>query len=113
VEQNEFPTLEQLAERMGINNQEIGLALSRLIKEDFLSIDPYMDHSTGVSYERYNYTNWLLKAAQWASDHKRQGKQNDRQAAPIKPTKASPGNLFTIFEQELARLLSPIECETI
>lgn len=111
VDHNDFPTPEQLAERMGATLQDVGQLLGRLIKDGFLSIDDYMDEVLGVQSERYNWSGWLFKAAQWSAEQKRMSKQAERK--PMKPKTAPASDLFSVFEQEFGRLLSPIECETI
>lgn len=111
ADKNDFPTPEELAERMGLTGQEIGQALGRMMKDDFLTIDEYVDRDTGMQAERYNWTGWLLKAAALTSDQKRETRRAERQ--PAKLQAASSSDLFSVFEQEFGRLLSPIECETI
>ncbi|NIK77650.1 DNA replication protein [Paenibacillus castaneae] len=107
----DFPTPEELAERMGLTVREVGHSLGRLIKDGFLTIDDYVDSGTGMQSERYNWSGWLLKAAELTAEQKREMKKADRQ--PMKPQSASAMDLFSVFEQELGRLLSPMECETI
>lgn len=111
ADRNDFPTPEELAERMGLTVKEVGQLLGRLMKEDFLTIDEYVDSSTGRQSERYNWTGWLLKATSLTAELKRETKKADRQ--PAKQQQAPASDLFSVFEQEFGRLLSPIECETI
>lgn len=111
ADKNDFPTPEELAERMGLTVREIGQTLGRMMKDDFLTIDEYVDRDTGMQAERYNWTGWLLKAAALTSDQKRETRRAERQ--PAKLQAASSSDLFSVFEQEFGRLLSPIECETI
>lgn len=108
---NDFPVPEELAQRMGTTVREVGQMLGRLMKDGFLTIDEYVDSGTGMHSERYNWSGWLLKAAQVTADEKRESKKAERQ--PEKPLAASASDLFSVFEQELGRLLSPMECETI
>ncbi len=116
ADRNEFPTLEQLSERMQVSVKEISFMLGKLMKEDMLSIDEYVDETTGMHSERYNWTGWLMQAAQLAAEQKRELKKAERQ--PLKaqaPTAASVAgtDLFTAFEQEFGRLLSPTECQIV
>ncbi|REK77207.1 DnaD domain protein [Paenibacillus paeoniae] len=112
AERNDFPTPEELAERMGVNVRQIGVMLGRLMKDEFLSIDDYIDDVTGLHSERYNWSGWLMKASEWRAKSKRQSKKTDKQ--PIAMEKSAPASsLFSVFEQEFGRLLSPMECETI
>ena len=113
-ERNDFPTLEELAVRMGIQVRSIGTMLGRLMKEGFLSIDDYVDEATGLQAERYNWSGWYMKAAEWRAAGKRQTKRGERQPAAGERKVAFPGvsasDLFSVFEQEFGRLLSPFEC---
>lgn len=113
AEYNEFPTLEQLAGRMGTTTAEISGMLSKLIKEQFLTIEDYVDSITGMQSERYNYSGWLLKAAGWASSQQRESKKAEKRLAAARQPRTEISDLFSVFEQELGRLLSPMECETI
>ncbi|MFD1955686.1 DnaD domain protein [Paenibacillus thailandensis] len=107
----EFPTPEQLAERLGTTPVAVAQMLGRLLRDGFLAIEDEIDPSTGVQSERYSLEGWLLKAAEWAAEDKRRTKQQTNR----KPERraADPSNLFSVFEQEFGRLLSPMECETI
>lgn len=75
VERNDFPTLEQLADRMGTNVRNIGTMLGRLMKDGFLTIDDYIDSESGMQAERYNWSGWLMKAAEWSATAKREAKK--------------------------------------
>jgi len=110
---NEFPTLEQLAERMGTTTAEISRILSKLIKEQYITIEDYVDKDTGMQSERYNYSGWYLKAAEWAATQQRESKKAEKRLTTVKQPQAAASDLFSVFEQELGRLLSPMECETI
>ncbi|WP_338551674.1 DnaD domain protein [Paenibacillus sp. KS-LC4] len=113
VEGNGFPTPDELAERMDASEHSIVEQLGKLMKEGFLAIDEHLDSQTGIQSEQYNWSGWLLKAAEWAALEKRESKKAEKaQRQPVQRA-ANPVNLFHIFEQEFGRLLSPIECETI
>ncbi|MDF2835252.1 MAG: primosome, DnaD subunit [Paenibacillus sp.] len=111
-DQMDFPTMEQLAERTGTTPRTVSERISRLIKDGFLTIDDYVDGDTGMQAERYNWTGWLMKASEKAAEEKRTSKKAERQAPPSR-AKAPSSDLFSTFEQEFGRLLSPYECETI
>ncbi|MCQ6557985.1 DnaD domain protein [Paenibacillus mendelii] len=110
LEQIDFPTPEQLAERLGVTPMAAHQLLGRLMKEGLLSIDEEVDPITGIRSECYNWDGWMLRSAEWLSDSARQSMQNNREEREVEP-KAS--DLFTVFEQEFGRPLSPMECETI
>lgn len=107
----EFPTPEQLAERLGISAKDVAQMLGRLMRDGFLAIDDEIDPATGIQSERYSLDGWLLKAAEWAAADKREEKRSSGRQSVSR--QADPSNLFTVFEQEFGRLLSPMECETI
>jgi len=109
LEQIDFPTPEQLAERMGLTTNAVHQLIGRLMKEGLLAIDEHNDPHTGMQSECYNWDGWILRAAEWMSDDARQSLQSvrvEREEAPL-------SDLFTLFEQEFGRPLSPMECETI
>lgn len=108
-EQKDFPTIEEIQLRMTAGADKVIAALQRLMKEGLLTIDENIDPATGIRYERYNLNPMLEKiSACWSEElppsalpkviaaHKKEGK-----------------DIFTIFEKEFARPLSPMECETI
>ncbi|MFC4103677.1 DnaD domain protein [Paenibacillus xanthanilyticus] len=106
----DFPTPEQLADRLGVTPKTAHQMLSRLMKEGFLSIDEHFDQQTGVQSECYNWDGWVIRSAEWLSDGTRETMQASRaeRAPEMKAT-----DLFSVFEQEFGRPLSPMECETI
>ncbi|MHA6483938.1 DnaD domain protein [Paenibacillus sp. strain BS8-2] len=108
----DFPTMEQLADRMGISPRIVSERISRLIKDGFLTIDDYVDGDTGMQAERYNWTGWLMRASELGAEERRSSKKAERQSTPPR-TKQPSTDLFSTFEQEFGRLLSPYECETI
>ncbi|RXZ80251.1 DnaD domain protein [Paenibacillaceae bacterium] len=140
TEQNDFPTPEQLGERLGLSSQEVGGLLRHLMKKGFIEIDEQLDPLTGVQSERYNWQGWLYKAAALtaaakAAEHQAvvaakeaaasgQSASVQRGAAAAEGTlsqgKSSGSNngaavpdLFSLFEQEFGRPLSPMEFESI
>jgi DNA replication protein len=115
AEGNAFPTLEQLSERLQLSVRDISHMLGKLMKEDFLSIDEYVDETSGMHSERYNWSGWLLQAAQLAAEQKRESKKAERQPAQTLAASANGAgsDLFSVFEQEFGRLLSPNECQIV
>jgi DNA replication protein len=111
LEQVDFPTPEQLAERLGITAKTVGQTLGRLMKEGLLAIDEETDPVSGIQSERYNWNGLIIRSAEWLADDARQAVQTDREQQKAAGVK-SP-DLFTVFEQEFGRPLSPMECETI
>jgi DNA replication protein len=112
-EGNDFPTPIELAEVMGSTSRQVEGWLGRLIKDGFLSIDDFVEPGTGIQGERYNWSGWLMKAAEWETVRKREARKSS-EPSTMRKTKPKPDtNLFSVFEQEFGRLLSPMECETI
>lgn len=138
LEQNEFPTLEQLQERLGSTPAAIGEALQRLIKQGLVGIDEYSDPATGVLAERYTLTGLYARIGEWlASGERARTERRTSGSAGAAGAGASAGQvaaraeaghpasaeaerpdddagrLFRVFEQEFGRPLTPMECETI
>lgn len=146
-ENKEFPTIEELQERMSASPEQVIQALQRMLKEGFLTIDEETDPHTGVHFEWYNVSAvfrklaavWYAEYERWAADEggrshsapkpsftdRFYGAQPGWQAEvqPGSQAKAQPGSqtrgnegkpdLFTVFENEFVRPLTPMECETI
>jgi DNA replication protein len=119
-----FPTPEQLSDRMGKPVTEVVYSLRKLMKEGMLTIEEDADPLTGIRSERYDWTSWLIRAGGKAAAMKReagvQASMASRQAASSAETAVeglnvvtATDNLFSVFEQEFGRPLSPMECETI
>jgi DNA replication protein len=122
LEQNEFPTTEQLCERLGATPAVIGEALQRLIKLGFLGIDEYTDPGTGVLAERFILTGLYNRIGEMLASGGRARASatvagasfpGGGVAAAQKPEDEGAGAVFRAFEQEFGRPLTPMECETI
>ncbi|MBP3964519.1 DnaD domain protein [Paenibacillus lignilyticus] len=166
VEGIDFPTPEQLAERLGILPNAAHQLLSRLMKEELLAIDEEIDPVSGMQFERYNWNGFIIRSAEWLAEEARLSFENERElqrgtagvgvgvssgagsgagrasgsgfgasggyvvggagsgAAAVGIGSSHGGtdiagewpkqsDLFSVFEQEFGRPLSPMECETI
>jgi len=117
VEHKEFPTLEDMQELAGGTTASISLTLQKLMKDGFLSIDEEFDEESGIQYERYNVSGLYDKLSIcMANDAKNKAKQASIQREKTISAAGEPEaerNMFTIFEKEFGRPLSPMECETI
>lgn len=117
VEHKEFPTLEDMQELAGGTTASISLTLQKLMKDGFLSIDEEFDEDSGIQYERYNVSGLYNKLSIcMANDAKNKAKQASIQREKTLSEADEPEaerNMFTIFEKEFGRPLSPMECETI
>lgn len=106
-EGKDFPTISELTDRMTAGEKEVVRMLQKLVQKGYLAIDDYIEQDTGVRAELYQLDPLFEKiahliAVKQASAEKKANKTDQQQL-----------NLFTIFEQEFGRPLSPIECETI
>jgi len=120
MEQNAFPTIEELQDRMGASPDTVIKAIQKLMREKYLSIDEEFDPQTGIQYERYNLSGIYEMLGQLLSEEvKEERKQEQRNgrsqgsAAAFAAGDSEESNLFIIFEREFGRPLSPMECETI
>jgi DNA replication protein len=101
---NPFPTPEQLASQMTISEEECTVLLRHLVQKGFLSIEDYYT-SDQIRYEAYSLKPlWY----QLIECHLRQNTKQNKIELTQKET-----DLYTVFEQEFGRPLSPIECETL
>ncbi|MBN3527566.1 DnaD domain-containing protein [Paenibacillus apiarius] len=110
-EMKDFPTIEELQERMGASADAVIKSLQKLMKDGFLTIDEEIDPQTDVQYERYNLTGLWEKLAIVMAEEFRAERQKLRAVTSL--AESEPPNLFNIFEKEFGRPLSPMECETI
>lgn len=125
LEQNDFPTIEQLQERMGASPAIVGQAVQKLMKQGFITIDEVFDPTSGVQSEKYNLIGFYQKMGVLLAAGElplRSGNAGDigsdqpSASSRVEPTitaAAAPNNLFVLFEQEFGRPLTPMEYETI
>lgn len=124
VEGIDFPSLEELQAVTGRSISVIAGELQKLMKEGFISIEGDNDELRDIHYERYNFTGlyaklgaYLAEVSQGASSDKSNEASRysaSRQAVPVAGRVAEESrSLFSIFEKEFGRPLSPMECETI
>lgn len=110
----EFPTPDELQERMSAQPEAVIKALQRLLKEGLLQIDEDIDQQSGVMSETYNLSPLYSKLAAVWTEEKVAGKAVAAPSVPkAAPAKNDAADIFTMFEKEFARLLTPMECETI
>lgn len=104
-EGKDFPTIAELKDRMTADEREVITMLQKLVQKGYLAIDDHIE-STGVRAEVYQLDPLYEKIARMIAAKQASSQKENKKTEP-KP------NLFTIFEQEFGRPLSPIECETI
>lgn len=137
VEGIDFPSLEELQAVTGRSIPVIAGELQKLMKEGFISIDGDNDELRDIHYERYNFSGLYAKLGAYLAQVKqesggRSGRERSSEAAGRQarltaaengyPLSAAAGaareteqerSLFSIFEKEFGRPLSPMECESI
>lgn len=137
VEGIDFPSLEELQAVTGRSIPVIAGELQKLMKEGFISIDGDNDELRDIHYERYNFSGLYAKLGAYLAKVKqepggRSGVEHDSEGARRQarstvpedgyPLSAAAGaareteqerSLFSIFEKEFGRPLSPMECESI
>lgn len=134
VEGIDFPSLEELQVVTGRSISVLAGELQKLMKEGFISIDGDNDELRDIHYERYNFSGLYGKLGAYLATVVQEHEQDKHGGyATSAPRAASGGgfggkppsspsqlgaeeesrNLFSIFEKEFGRPLSPMECETI
>ncbi|ALC90144.1 DNA replication protein DnaD [Bacillus sp. FJAT-18017] len=101
---NEFPTPEQLSSHMTLSDLQCTDALRKLIQRGYIEImDEYSPD--GIRCEKYSLEPLWQKLIDQFLLKEKADKEKDR--------KSEEQNLYTIFEKEFGRPLSPFECETL
>ncbi|KIL40039.1 DNA replication protein DnaD [Gordoniibacillus kamchatkensis] len=113
-EHKEFPTIDELQSRMAAPPEAVIASLQKLLKLGLVTIDERTDETSGVLYERYNFEPLFGKLAELLAAEVQAAEQARAAAsAAADGGAASEKNVFTIFENEFARPLTPMELETI
>jgi DNA replication protein len=100
-----FPTVSQLEERMSVSSDQVVRWLQSLVRGGFLQIEEAVEPG-GIRSERYSLSPLLQQLA--ASYLEREVK-----ASTEETEEETYQTLFSLFEQEFGRPLSPMECETL
>ncbi|MDP5273856.1 DnaD domain-containing protein [Chengkuizengella axinellae] len=109
-EKKEFPTLEEIQFRMSVPPDQVIHFMQKMMKDGFILIDEKIDPITGVQSECYNLQPLMEKLIGSYVDDMLLS-ESSSELDPIESS--TEMNLFSIFEQEFARPLSPMELETI
>lgn len=107
-EQITFPTVDQICSRMSASVDQVISALQKLLKSGFLVIDDKKDADTGMQYEEYNLEPLMNKLAEYYAEQQTFDKKGMGEVEA-----ETENSIFTAFENEFGRPLSPMECETI
>ncbi|MFJ5715762.1 DnaD domain-containing protein [Neobacillus sp. NPDC093127] len=101
---HEFPTPEELSARMTISVSDCNEMLRRLIQRGFIEItDEYSNE--GIRFEKYSVKPLWGKLVDQFLINNKTNKEMDK--------KAEETDLYTCFEKEFGRPLSPFECESL
>ncbi|WP_301170815.1 DnaD domain-containing protein [Brevibacillus nitrificans] len=116
-EGNRFPTLTELEERMSMSNMRLIQSLQKLLKEEWISIDEFVDPQTGMRHEQYNLTPLYRKLYQTWREQLAAPQVMDTIHEPFRQSAAAlddePVAIYSRFEQAFGRPLSPFELESI
>lgn len=101
---NEFPTPNELSERMTLSAIDCSEMLSRLIQRGYIAIsDGY--NPEGIRFEKYSLQPLLDRVVNQFLKERSSQQRIQKQVEEV--------DLYTTFEQEFGRPLSPYECETL
>lgn len=101
---NDFPTPEELSERMTIHNSMCSSILRKLVQNQYISIEEGVSEDN-IRLEKYSLTplwNKLIENILY-----------DKKQKELEKNLHDETNLYTVFEKEFGRPLSPLECETL
>lgn len=101
---NDFPTPEEIASKMTISVEQCTDMLRKLIQKGFISLQKERSEN-GILYEKYCMKPLWEKLANFYIMEKRQ----EEVEAQLK----EETDIYTTFEKEFGRPLSPYECETL
>jgi DNA replication protein len=107
-EGKDFPTLEELQARMSVTPDKVIATLQKLLKEGLLAIDDEVDPETGVHFEKYNWLPLMQRLAEVRVDELLAERMSKRS-----PQAARGNDIFSTFEHEFGRPLTPMELESI
>jgi len=120
-ETNPYPSIATLAGRMTASSSDIEEDLGSLVERKLLTIERYwnpVEHKWGNSYSFVGLIDelaelWAIERSQQLEEERvlKQNKVSPNTTAT--PTNPAMENLVQIFEQELGRLLTRLECENL
>lgn len=108
-ENNMFPTITELGARLSATPDEMMRSIQRLMKDGYIRIENKEDEN-GIRSEAYNLTPLFDKLTSiWIDQSIEKARLNSMDWVE----KLDNASLFTIFEREMGRPLSPMECESL
>jgi len=125
TESKSFPSISDFVERMTADKSDIMKLIQRLVTSGYLKIEDKYDEITDIRYEIYNTKplldqlcdiwlqeeGWIHKLEAIYQDHNHNKKDTFSSMELLKGLEEI--DIFTVFEREFGRPLSPIECERI
>jgi DNA replication protein len=118
AETNPYPSIASLAARMTASISDIEESIGHLVERNLLAIERYWNPSEQKWLNSYRFVGLIDELAElWAIERsqeleeERTIKQSQSSPNPISPVTSSMDNLVRVFEQELGRPLTSIECE--
>ncbi|HWQ72438.1 MAG TPA: DnaD domain protein [Desulfitobacteriaceae bacterium] len=120
LDSNANPSLDLLAQRMKMTNTEVENMIENLKERNLISVEQYWDNSDQCWYNNFSFIGLIEELAErWAIGQMRQYEketiQKDNQQDPNNQSQPDLKlqKLVDIFEQELGRPLTGLECEHI
>lgn len=122
LEQNDFPTMEQLQERLGASSSVVGQSVKKLMELGLLSIDEVIDPITGVQSEKYNLSGLYMRIGELLATgvvpvstggDTENSSPVHREVQPASKSAQANVPLYQQFEQEFGRPLTPLEIDSI
>lgn len=101
---NEFPTPDELSARMTISISECNDMLRRLIQRGFIEIIDEYSHE-GIRFEKYSVKPLWERLVEQFFKNNKNNKETEK--------KGEETDVYTCFEKEFGRPLSPFECESL
>lgn len=120
AETNPYPSLASLAVRMTASLSDIEESIGHLVERSLLSIERYWSSAEERWLNSYGFVGLIDELAElWAIERSQQLEEERalRQAqsasntTPAAPVKSALENLVRVFEEELGRPLTSLECE--
>ncbi|MCY9218332.1 DnaD domain-containing protein [Bacillus haynesii] len=99
-----FPTPEEISKTMSIETEQCMNMLRMFIQKGFIYIEECEDQN-GIKFEKYSLEPLWGKLFELL--------EMDEQKKLAEQNEGEQKSLYTIFEEEFARPLSPLECETL
>ncbi|MFS0837936.1 DnaD domain-containing protein [Paenibacillus sp. 1P03SA] len=112
-EKKDFPTHDEIQDRMTAPQDQVIEGIQKLVNSGVLRIEQEIDSVSDIQYERYNLRPMYEKIAScYAEDLlQKAARQAEAQKAEAQPGREK--DVYSIFEAEFARPLTPMELETI